>query len=105
MLSYIFTILSFFTQEACENSLICGKGGFCNDEKMGFCEFCSDLQGTCLQQKNMTEFGLEQCQEMCEGKYDGCNGNPAVSVNAMNKTAYLAACLLLNHLARMNYFT
>ena len=96
-------MLSFSTLEACEKSFICGKGGFCNDEKMGFCEFCSDLQGTCSQQKNMTEFGLEQCQEMCEGKYDECTGNPAVSVYAVDKTAYLAACLLLTNLVMIGF--
>jgi len=80
--------------KACENSLICGKGGFCNDEKMGFCEFCSDLNGSCSDQKNLTTFALEECQATCEGKYTESCENAGISTNEVPGKIYIASGLL-----------
>ena len=61
---------------------------------MGFCEYCSDLEGSCSDQKNLTMFALEECQATCEGKYNGSCGNRAVPVYAVDGKLYFAAGLL-----------
>lgn len=57
----------FSFAEACESSVICGKRGFCSNDRLGFCVYCDEIKGFCQDQKNITGFGIQECQEICEG--------------------------------------
>ena len=55
----------------CEDSSVCGDGGFCNfksGDSWGLCKYCSELgRDTCEDYEFSTQKGEEECKAKCEG--------------------------------------